>query len=278
MAEPEIDPAEEAKIKAVIAQKKRVKTLRKAFDAIALFVEQLWEVFETSKAMKPLENYRTIVQNVRAVRIDEVEKIVAGFDVFFNAYDEFIIDGDIDEIPQTAKIDFGLTGKIYLEVGIFLRRKSVGEACLAHLRTISTILKPNKEKIKQLEEQEIENSAETRYLKEFMTKAKDRLEGVDISDGPGMILKVAQSGLLQDIMSSVKSGTTEDGEELNPQKLMQSMQHLMGGLMSDMPGAKSKKPSKGKAKRAKKAAAKAAAASASSSGEVQSEATTPANE
>jgi hypothetical protein len=213
-----------------VEDKKRKKIVRNAFDAVVSFVEDLYTVFGTSKSMVPLQYYRRIIQNVKAVNIEELEKVLAGFTVFFDAYEDAIIKGDIDSIPQAARITFGVTDKVYLEVGVFLRRKSVKEACIAHLRTISTILKPNKTKLKQLEEQEMSNSKEAKFLKGFLTKAQDKLADVDMSDPAASIVTVYQSGLFQDLMSGVQ-GKTEDGEELDPKKMMGAMQHLMGTMM-----------------------------------------------
>lgn len=210
-----------------------------AFGAIVSFVNDLWEVFGSDKVITPLALYNRLVQKITFSDATSVQKAVHGFETFFKAYGAAVVSGDLESIPRDTIIAYGDNQKIGLEIQkyIHLSRNdsATKETIRQHLLTISAIIEPSKAKIEELgkrSEIAIDTSTkEGQFIDSILNKAKSAAEDIQTDDPMQAMMGIVRSGVLQDMITGLKQGV--DGEGMDMQKLLGTMQSAIGSLTSE---------------------------------------------
>lgn len=216
------------------------ETSNKAYEAIVSFVNDLWEVFGSTKTKSSLMLYHRLIERNNSADEQFIEKVVSGFTLFLTLYEQNILKNELDKIPKGTVIDFGASKVIKLEIQKYIHQsdEEIREAIRQHLITISALLKPSQEKLeqlrnirnKQLENIKIDtNSKEGEFINNIMQKAKMNMESVDTDNPAAAIMGLFQGGLINDMMSGLKNGV--DNGEMDMSKLLTTMQSAIGNLM-----------------------------------------------
>lgn len=151
-------------------------TKPKVFEAITLFVNDLWSVFQSGKPT-PLALYHRMVKHINTEKSESgMNDSIHGFVEFFSKYETHIIDDKLDAIPRDTVIRYGKSEKVFLEIQKFIHRSSkdveMRDAIRKHLITIGTILQPDVKKFEALEKKGLmgidDSTAEGKFLSNIM--------------------------------------------------------------------------------------------------------------
>lgn len=205
------------------------------FTAIKQFVSDLWLAFPVKNS--PLALYHRLMQHTNDSNSNvATEKSVAGFKVFFVNFDEILSsDEGLQSIPRDTVIRYGESPKVYLEIQKYIYKASPEQRTVIrqHLLTISATIDPDEKKLSSLsnsaapvlEKMGLGGSAESRFVKNIVDKAKKSMEGMDMSnikDPTSAILALAQGGVIADMMRSVE--TQMQSGPIDPAGLMEALQ------------------------------------------------------
>jgi hypothetical protein len=221
------------------------RTQREAFNAILLFVNDLWDVFGNPKKVAPLTLYHRLITSLKVSDMDSMNKVVDGFKRFLRTYELPLLKGKIDEIPANTKIMYGNNERICLEIQKYFYQSKDNEETTAiirqHLLTIGMILDPKADKITELENVQRErdeaaaavlpgidiNTKEGQFINDILETAKNGMEGVDTSDPMQAMMGVYRSGAFQKMMGGMKDGS------MNPRALGKMMKKTLNALIPD---------------------------------------------
>lgn len=221
------------------------ETQTKAFEAIRSFVNDLWPLFGQPDKPYPFTLYHRLLQRITVDQTESVQKVLNGFTTFLTKYDALLSTDDLDAIPPGTVIQYGDSERVAIEIQRFIHRTSdstVATAIRSHLLTISALLNPNRDNLQRLETfngADRENppafqidttTTEGKFIAGVMDKAKNSLEGTDMSNPMSAFTKLAGSGILNDMMSSFAKGES-NGKKLNARKMMRVMQQAMNAMM-----------------------------------------------
>lgn len=215
-----------------------------AFSAIVSFVNDLWEVFGSTKTVTPLALYHRLIEHIKFTDSEGIQKAIAGFTTFMGEYETILVKNELSKIPRDTFIRYGDSDKVYLEIQkyLYLARNDTCtiEVIRQHLLTICTILDPNKEKIAELEKRinELKVDTSTRegqFITGIMEKAKTTMEGVDTDDPMKAMMGIFSSGVIQEMVSGLQQGVGSG--EMDMQRLLGTMQSAIGAIMPATAGA-----------------------------------------
>jgi len=230
------------------------KRQREAFNAILSFVNDLWDAFGNSKKVTPLALYHRLITSLKVSDMDSILKVVQGFQVFLRKYELSLLKGKITDIPENAKVMYGNSERICLEIQKYFYQSRGNEETVAtmrqHLLTIGMILDPKEDKIAELEmcqqkREEAEaavlpgidiNTKEGQFINDILETAKNGMEGVDTSDPMQAMMGVYRSGAFQKMMGGMKDGS------MNPRTLGRMMKKTLNALIPDEDEPEAAKP------------------------------------
>lgn len=225
----------------------------KAFTAIVNFVNDLSDVFGSSKKVTPLSLYnRLVVKHIKFTDINRIDEAIAGFNTFFVKYGDCLIKQEWDKIPRDTIISYGTSESICLEIQKYLHQAGEEDKKVIrqHLLTIQAIIRPadNNALLQELEKIPMtglplgapgdlkaalkidENTNEGRFISGIMNKTKEAMEGMDTSNPTTALLGLAQSGIVQDLIGGLQNGVANGQMDMG--KLLQTM---TGALQAFMP-------------------------------------------
>lgn len=221
------------------------RTQREAFNAILLFVNDLWDAFGNPKKVTPLTLYHRLITSLKVSDNESMAKIVDGFRRFLKTYELALLKGKVEEIPENTKITYGGSERVCLEIQKYFYQSRASEETTAiirqHLLTIGMILDPRADKITELENVQKEreeaaaavlpgidiNTKEGRFINDIFETAKSGMEGVDTSDPMQAMMGVYRSGAFQKMMGGFNDGS------MNPKALGKMMKKTLNAMIPD---------------------------------------------
>lgn len=233
----EQSPSKPSEVKEVaVSSSKANKKNIDAFGAIVHFVNDLWEVFGSKNATSGLALYHRLIGRIGLSEIDNIKKVVDGFNEFLLSHENSIVNNKLENIPRGVSIKYGGSDKIQIEVQKFIYQSdpTTKEIIRQHLLTISTILNPKKEKIAQLEKRINELNIDTstkegKFITGIMDKAKTSMTNVSTEDPMQAMMSIFQSGIIQEMVVGLQQGVGSG--EMNMQSLLGTMQSAIGSMM-----------------------------------------------
>jgi len=208
-----------------------------AYSAVISFVEELWDVFGEKTEISPLALYNRLLNHIKLGDKESINRCLTGFRYFVATYNDNLINDDMDNIPKNAKITYGTSDKIYIEMGKFIKN-SDSDTCdviRQHLLTISAILESDGEKAKILEDTlhklNIDtNTNEGKFVSDIMGKAHSAMANMDdVQDPTAAIASLMQSGLLSDLTTGIQQGVENGNMDVG--RLLSSMQGAINNLI-----------------------------------------------
>lgn len=210
-----------------------------AYKAILCFIEDLCSTFEEDKEASPLKLYGRLTEKHIGLSDEKaLMNSVNGFVKFLDQYENFIRSGETNKIPRNAIIPYGKGDRIYIEIGKFLSEadKETKSIISQHLLTISIIINPDEEKIKDLEKsiQTLKTPKKPNnddFMSDIMNRAKESMKGGDISNPGAAIATLFSSGVITDMITGLQNGMSDGSLDLN--KMMAQMQGIVSDLQED---------------------------------------------
>jgi hypothetical protein len=213
------------------------------FVAISAFINELWEQFGDTKNPTPLGLYKRLLHHIKFTEIDSIMKSVKGFEKFLKPYTDIILSGKLDAIPSDSKIEYGDSGKVYIDIGKIIHKtdEETRRNIQQHLIAIDVILHPNKEKIDAFEkilqepvsDQEFlkvdTSTNEGKFINNIMQRSKKSMENVDADNPMAAMFSIFQSGVVQEMVSGLSQGV-ESGQ-MDMKKLLGTMQDALGSII-----------------------------------------------
>lgn len=214
----------------------------KAFDAIKSFIGDLYLVFGgKTNISKPLSFYHRLTTKAENQTPQTVDKVLKSFKDFLLKYDENIVNDTLKKIPNGTRITFGDSKIVYIEINkyIYLSDAETLTAIRHHLVTISALVLPSDNKLKELERIKTyieSNSPEQKFVEKMLGKVKGVMESIggseNLSENPAdALMKLMSSGVLNDLSGMFKGGV--DNNNLDLGKMLKSMHTEVGKLMDD---------------------------------------------
>ncbi len=219
----------------------------KAFQAIKEFVVDLHTAFnEGVNVATPLMLFWRLVTttNVSATASektkDAVGSLILEFANFLSKYELSITQSRYNDIPKGARISFKGSPKIYIDIQQFIHQSDDDTRLVIrqHLLTISTIINPDEQKIKDLEQALTNNlalavpddgSPEAAFVNMIAKDAKSALSDVDSDNPTGAMMGIINSGVVTKMISGLQDGVGSG--EMDIQKLFQQMQKAVTTFM-----------------------------------------------
>jgi len=212
------------------------------FSAIKEFVEDLSSVFGDG-GKTPLSLYSRLTKHVEDKdSASGVDKYIKGFKVFFANFESRLESNEmIMEIPRGTVIRYADSPKVYLEIQkyIYLSRNKPDqlEIIRKHLLTIAATIDPNEKSLAALdaapvlEQLGLGGTAESRFVKDMMEKAKKSMADVQIDkdDPTSAVIGLLSSGLITDMIKGLQCGV--ETKTLDPNKLIGGLQEALTGVM-----------------------------------------------
>lgn len=211
----------------------------KAFNAITGFVSDLFEVFgntekKENEKVTPLALYHRFLGHVKFSDRQAINSVVKGFQDFCKEHRDVIHDDKLCDLDENARIIY--SKKIYIDIERYLRISDADtrRAIRTHLLSISVTLDPTPETIAELkgvkEMMELDaNSSEGQFISGIFEKTQGIMSGADNENPMAAIAQLFQSGIITDMVGGLQQGTATG--ELDPAKLLGSMQSMLGNLM-----------------------------------------------
>ena len=209
----------------------------KALVAVTTFVEDLWDAFGVKTEVSPLALYnRLLTSHLNSDDKEAVNKCLMNFRQFVVIHNDNLVDDNLDGIPKNARIPYGDSKKVYIEIGLFIADSDEDTKAVIrqHLLTISTILEPDNKKMaaleSKIEELKIDTSTkEGKFVGDILEKAGKTMSQLSLSDNQNPASAMAglmQSGILADLTLGLQQGVGSG--EMDIAKLFESMQGAMG--------------------------------------------------
>jgi hypothetical protein len=225
----------------------------RAFRAILNFVNDLWSAF-SSREVTPLALYHRLLQHVKFTDKDAINRFLGGFFMFVSTHDPEIVGGGMTLAP-TASIAY--SERAFIDIGRLYHRadSETKKAIRNHLLNISAIMMPTEDKNAKLKEAVAstgasttpssvaemssaagvdDSSAESKLVKGILAKVEDATKSVDASNPTAAITSLFSSGVMTDLFGSMQA-SVESGD-VNPQKLLGTIQQVMGSFMGGIGG------------------------------------------
>lgn len=240
-----VAPEAECDAPAVPAVPANAKKFREVFNAIVSFVNDLNDVFGTTKAVKgkasSLALYHRLIQNLKTGDYDGIAKAVLGFRVFLSRYELALIKNDLTSIPEGTCILYGNSERICIEIQKYMYQSRNHEDTLTiirqHLLTIGMIIDPTPDKCTTLENAQKEREAmmpgidtstkEGQFINDILETAKSGMAGINTNDPMTAMMGVYKSGALQKMMTGLNDGS------MNPRSLGRMMKKTLNALIPD---------------------------------------------
>lgn len=213
----------------------------KVFEAITLFVNDLWSVFQSGKPT-PLALYHRMVKHINSEKSESgMNESISGFVEFFSKYEVQVVDDKLDAIPRDTIIRYGKSEKVYLEIQKYIYRSSkdveMRDAIRKHLITIGAILQPDIKKFEALESNKgllgiDDSTTEGKFLSNIMKQAQNSMGDVD-SDNPTAAMSVLFTSVVPQLVSGLQNGVNTG--QMDMYKLMGTMQNALGAIMPTQP-------------------------------------------
>lgn len=220
--------------------------IKKSFDAIKSFVDELYEGFKDGESRtSPLTLYwrlLTLIDQQNNVAAKTL--VVSGFETFFALHDASIVAETLEDIPQGTHIEYPNKKGIYIDIYKFLRPSDDDTHIIVrqHLMTISAIINPDEKKLKELERSARRNTAlsipndgseEAQFMAGILEKARNSMSGVEMDpENPtGAVMGMLQSGVVTDMLSGIQEGMGSG--RFRYRKLATMMQTLIAGFIPD---------------------------------------------
>ena len=215
----------------------------KAFNSVVTFVNDLWLVFGNDKRVCPLALYRRLIEHIKFVDSEAINKILCNFKEFLSTYEVNIMSNTLEYIPRGTFITYGNSQKVYIDIQKFIYKTKddpeTRETIRQHLITISAILEPNEKKLKELNKSifpdiDSNSTKEDIFINNIMGKAKSSMENMNQdSDPTTAIMGLLSSGIVQDMVFGLQEGV-ENGE-MDVKKLLGTMNSAIGNLIPQVP-------------------------------------------
>jgi len=205
----------------------------KAFNAIVEFVRDLCEVFEAKK-VTPLNLYRRLTDHIRFTDEKAIQRVIRPFEEFVRRHKNLILSGELAKLPRGASIHYEKSPKAYIEIEKFVYRgdPSTKQTIQLHLLTISNILEPNEQALKELEklqESSLVNSPEGKMVSGIVEKLSDmNIDESDIENPIAMVGQLMSSGVVTELFGNMRQGLASGDMDLG--KLVGSLQTTMTAL------------------------------------------------
>lgn len=206
-----------------------------AFEAIQIFVEDLWEVFSGIDSNN-LALYKRLMEKTEENDSERIKLIVDGFRDFLSSYEKVITDEKYEDLEENVQIRYSGSSSICIPIQ-YLISESDEEARLVirqHLLTIGAIIDPNDEKYQELEKTLVDigvddGTVEGQFISNIMSKAQHTMEDVDM-DNPGTaMMGLLSSGVINEMVSGLQQGVGSGSMDVG--KLLGTMQAAMGAMM-----------------------------------------------
>lgn len=242
----------------------------KVLDAISSFTEDLWVAFGDPKQASPLALYRRLLsrtkERLNSIKEDEnfpveVDRFISGHENFSIKYDSILLEGNLKSLHEDAKIKYGDSPGVYLNVGKFVRLAMGDEnnppnegdldIIFQHLFLISTVLDATDDKLKLLREREAKkqekvlkiaedgiktgidtSTKEGAFLENMMNSTVSSLKNMGVGDpnAPMMnpmegIASLMQGGIIQNMMNGLKDGA--DNNQFDMRKMAGAMKSMI---------------------------------------------------
>ena len=218
-----------------------VENQRKVFTAIVNFVEDLWNAFGSTKKVTPLALYKRLVQNIKATDDASIKKVVTGFVLFLKKYELCLLKKDLSSIPEKTVIAYGDSGRVCIEIQMYLHKSRNNEDTLSvirqHLLTIGMIIDPTPDKEAALEKAQKEqetsfpgidtSTKEGQFINDILETAKEGMKDIKTNDPMQAMMGVYKSGALQKMMKGMNDGS------MNPRSLGRMMKKTLNALIPD---------------------------------------------
>lgn len=218
-----------------------------SFLAIRQFVYDLSEVFGSSSNQKPrpLDLYKRLLQHIDMEKpnIVAIDKFLDSFKAFLRTYEVYFIDDQMDKIPRGTKIEYGTSGRVYIDIQRFIHKSDpeTKQAIRTHIMTIGTILDPSEDKLKHLEKQRQasdifnidDGTSEGAFVSGIFEKVQNAMGNnpdLDMDDPQSMMMAMMSSGVLPDVMNGMKAGIS--GGKLDMTKMWGLLQKGMNAMMA----------------------------------------------
>jgi hypothetical protein len=203
----------------------------KAYSAIINLVNDLWSVFET-KTMSCIALYNRLCQRIVLSDKDSINKLIIGFETFYDSCGSFVLENKLNKIPVGTIIKYGDNQKVCLEIQKYIYQSDDDsrEIIRNHLLTIMAILKPEKKTIDELERKwKEENSKEGKFVSDLLKRTKETMADVDGDNPMAAMMGLMKSGVVPDLINGLQKGVSSG--EMDMGKLFSAMSGAMSSLM-----------------------------------------------
>lgn len=220
--------------------------VKKAFTAIKMFVDELYEGFkeEETKTSPLLLYWRFLTLVEKNENLAGKTLICNGFYDFFKSYDKELFSNKTGDIPEGTRIYYPKQQGIYIDICKYLKPSPDDTHIIVrqHLMTISGILNPDEKKLKAIERSEKSNavlaipndgSEESKFLSGIMEKAKSSMADIEVDgDNPtSAVMGLLQSGLVNDMMEGIQEGMGSG--KFKYRKMARTMQALISSFIPE---------------------------------------------
>lgn len=204
--------------------------VKKAFFAIAEFVEEVGSVFEDRNS-KPLVLYRRLFEKTGVTNKAFIMKSYNAFKAFTAEYKDAILQRDVNTFRNKTIFYREESPVIGVPIGkVFLWASSnEKEVIWNHLLVILETTNPNSGAIEELEKLNnklsLDNSKEGKFVQDVMAELESSV-GSDVDNPMEAIMSLMQGGFMNKLMESMQTGV-DDGE-IDINKLMGAAQSMLG--------------------------------------------------
>ncbi len=167
--------------------------------------------------------------------IVRIQTVISGFKGFFTSYGNFVLNKDLDSIPQGVKIMYGDKENISIELQNFIYKSDAPtKATIAdHLLTIMALVDETAvESIPPAPSRNINidtSTPEGQFIKNIISKTENIFGGNDVPANPmEAMMKMFSSGIFQE-MTTMMSDDLKNGK-MNIGKLFTVMQNTLEPL------------------------------------------------
>lgn len=217
------------------------KNLR-TFTVINEFITDLWEVFGNENEVSPLNLYHRFIGKVTIHDFIAIHKCIQGFIRFFDENHTHLSTNPLT-IPVDTVIRYGDSPNVLVEIGKFLNESNdeTKRLILQHILAIRATIDPSDMNLEELKKhmelspfnmtELVDNDTkEGQFVNNMLNQAQSVLQNGDISDPMQMVMGLAQSGILQNMMTTFNNS---EGNGLNPNNLMKVLKGALNKIIPD---------------------------------------------
>lgn len=204
----------------------------KVFGKILSFVNELKQVFPKPHIVK----YYKLLKKTPASNPDAIQKHIQKFDLFLVQNREAILSKNQSSIEG----DMSFSSSIFLDMKecILQADADTREVIFKHLQVLLFLIHPDKESKEAIQPlvassgSSASSSAgaggEEKFINDFMGRIEQSFSGEEFNDPMQATMKLLNSGIFTDMMSTVNKGLSSN--ELDVNRLIGTVQKMMGGI------------------------------------------------